>query len=58
MVNPVGTKRPKDVLVWSCFGRDVPDDNMIKIGRIRLLTYFGSAISDLHLASKNLEKFP
>ena len=39
-------------------GRDVLDHNSTKMGRIRFLTYFGSAMSDLHLASGNIEKFP
>ena len=34
--------------------RDVPDHNRTKIGRIRFLIYFGSA---MHLASGNIEKF-
>ena len=40
------------------FGRDVPDHDRTKIGRVRFLTYFGSAMSDLHLVSGNIEKFP
>ena len=31
------------------FGRDIPDHKKIKMGLIRCLTYFGSAISDIHL---------
>ena len=54
-INPSGTQRPEDVPLWSYFGRDVLDHNRTKIGCIRFLTYFGSAMSDLHLAS---EKFP
>ena len=46
---PAGTQRPEDVPLWPYFGRDVPDHNRTKIGRIRFLTYFSSAMS---------EKFP
>ena len=53
-----GTKRPKNVPLWSYFGGDVPEHNRTKIGRIRFLNYFGSAMSDLHLGSGNIEKFP
>ena len=56
--DPVGTQRPEGVPVWSYFGRDVPDHNRTKIGRNSFLTYFGSAMFDLHLASGNIEKFP
>ena len=55
---PAGTQRPEDVPLWSYFGRDDPDHNRTKIGRIRFFTYFGSAMSDIHLASENIEKFP
>ena len=54
---PAGTQRPEDVPSWSYFGRDVPDHNTTKIARIRFLTYFGSAMCDIHLASGNIEKF-
>ena len=33
------------------------DHNTTKMGCIRLLNYFGSAISGIHLASGNTEKF-
>ena len=56
--NPAGTQHLEDISLWSYFNRDVPDHNRTKIGRIRFLTYFGSAMSDLHLASENKEKFP
>ena len=55
---PAGTQRPKDVPLLSYFGRDVPDHNRTKIERNRFLTYFGSAMSDMHLTSQNIEKFP
>ena len=42
----------------TCFGWNVPDHNRTKIGRFRFLTYFGSAMYDMHLASGNIEKFP
>ena len=32
---PAGTQRPEDVPLWPYFGRDVPDGNKTKIGRIR-----------------------
>ena len=43
--------------LWSYFGRDVLDHNRTKIERIRFLLYFVSPMSDLHLASENIEKF-
>ena len=52
-----GTQRPEDVPLWFYFGREVSDHNKTKIGRVRFLTYFGSRMSDLHLASGNIEKF-
>ena len=55
---PSRTQRPEDAPLWSYFGRDAPEHNRTKIGRIRPLIYFGSAMSDLHLASRNIEKFP
>ena len=54
---PAATQRPKDVPLRSEFGRDVLDHNRTKIGHIKFLTYFGSAISDIHLESGNVEKF-
>ena len=53
---PAGTQRPEDVLLWSYFGRDVPEHNKTKIGCIRFLTLFGSTMSDLYLESGNIEK--
>ena len=50
---PADTQRPEYVPLWSYFGREVPDHNRNKIGRIRFLTYFGPAMSDLHLTSGN-----
>ena len=55
---PTGTQRPEDVPLCSCFGRDVPNHNRTKIGRIRFLTSFASAMSGMYLASGNIEKFP
>ena len=51
VVTPAGTQRPEDVPLWSCFGRDVPHYKRNKIGRIRFLTYFGSAMCNIHLVS-------
>ena len=45
---PDGTKRPDDIHLWSYFGQDVSDHNRSKIGGIRFLTYFGSAIYTWH----------
>ena len=56
-LSPAGTERPEDVPLWSCFGLDVPDHNKTKIGRIRSLIYFGSAMPDIHLESENIETF-
>ena len=53
---PTGTQLPDDVFLWSDFGRDVGEHNRIKVERIRLLTYFGSAISDIYLALAKIEK--
>ena len=50
---PADAQRPEDVPLWSYFGREVPDHNRNKIARIRFLTCFGSAMSDLHLTSGN-----
>ena len=55
---PAGTQRLDDVPLWSYFGRDVPVHNRTKIERIRFLTYFGFAMSGMHLGSRNIEKFP
>ena len=55
---PAGTQRPENVPLWSYFGRDVPDHNWTKIGRIWFLTYVCSAMSDIHLVSDNIEKPP
>ena len=41
----------------SYFGRVAPDHSRTKIRRIKFLTYFGSVISGMHLASENIEKF-
>ena len=54
--SPVGTKHLKDVPLWYYFGRDVPDHNRTKIGRIRFLTYFGSAMPGMHLLLGNIDK--
>ena len=56
VVTPAGTQRPEDVPLWSCFGRDVPDYKRYKIGCIRFLTYFGSAMCNIHLASGKVKK--
>ena len=53
---PAGTQRPEDIPLWSYFGREVLCHNKTKI--FRFLTYFGSAMSDLHLAPGNIEIFP
>ena len=58
MLLPSGIQRPESVPLWSYFGRDVPGHIRTKIGRIKFLTYFGSAMSGMHLASENIEKFP
>ena len=55
---PTGTQRPDDVPLWSYFDRDVPVHNRTKIELIRFLTYFGFAMSGMHLGSRNVEKFP
>ena len=55
---PATTRRPADIPLWSYFGRDVPNHNRNKLGRIRFFTYFGFAMPVLHLASGNIEKFP
>ena len=51
-----GTQRPKAVPIWSYFGQDALDYNRTKIGRIRFLTYFGLAMSGMHLAFRSIEK--
>ena len=53
-----GTQRLEDVPLWSYFDRDVLDHNRTKIGRIRFSTCYGSAMSGMHLALGNIEKFP
>ena len=55
---PADTQRSEDVPLCFYFGRDVPDHNRTEIRLIRFLTYFGFAISGMHLASGNIEKFP
>ena len=55
--DPVGTQWPEDVPLWSYFGWDVPDHNRTKIVCIKFLTYFGSAMSGMHLVSGNKEIF-
>ena len=39
---PAGTQCPEDVPLWTYFGRDVPDNNRTKTGRIRFLTCLSS----------------
>ena len=56
--NPASTQRLEDFPKWSYLGRDVPDHNKTKIGRIRFLTYFGSVLSDMQLKSGKIEKNP
>ena len=56
--DPAGTQRPEDVPLWSYFGRGIPDYNRTKMGRIWFFTYFGFAMSGMHLASGNVERFP
>ena len=46
--NLTGTQLPEEVLLWPYFFQDIPDHNRTKIGRMRFLIYFGSAMSDLH----------
>ena len=58
MLLPSGIQRVEDVPLWSYFGRGVPGHIRTKIGRIKYLTYFGSAMSGMHLASENTEKSP
>ena len=53
-----GTQRSEDVPLQSYFDRDIPYDNRTKIGHIMFLIYFDSAMSGMHLASGNIEKFP
>ena len=53
---PASTERPQDIALWSYFGRDVPDHNRTKIGRVGFLTYFGPTMSDIHFALRNIEK--
>ena len=51
--DPAGTQSPESVPLWSYFGRYVQDRNKIKIGHFRFLTYIGSAMYGMHLASGN-----
>ena len=51
------TQRPEDVPLWPYFGRVFSDHIRTKIGRIKFLTYFGSVIPGMHLASENIEQF-
>ena len=44
--------------LWSYFGRDFPDNNRTKIGPTRFLTFFGSTMSGMQLASGNIENSP
>ena len=44
----------EDVPLWSYFVRDAPDRNRSKIGHIRFLTYFGSSMSDVHFALRDI----
>ena len=53
---PVDTKCVKDIPLWSCFGRKVPDHNKTKIGRARFLAFLGPAMPDIHLTSGNIGK--
>ena len=57
-MTPAGTQRPEDFPLWPCSDRDFPDHNRTKIRRIRFLTYFGSAMSAMHLAIGNIDKYP
>ena len=56
--NSADAQRPEEVPSWSYFGHDVLDHNRTKLGRIKFLTNFGSAISGMHLVSENIEKSP
>ena len=56
--HPASTQRPKDATPWPHPGGDTPDHNRTKIGRIRPLSHFGSAMSGMHLASRNIKNFP
>ena len=40
------------------FANNMSTDNRTKIGRISFLTYFDFAMSGMHVASGNTEKFP
>ena len=51
-------QRPKDVPLWSYFGRDVPDHNRTNTEHIKVLTFFGSTMSSMDLASGNIDKIP
>ena len=50
------TQRHEDVPLWFYFGEDVPYHNRTKIGRVRFLTYFGSAMSIPALGIKKYRK--
>ena len=52
----IGTTQP-GVPLWVYFGPDVPDHHGTKMRRIRFLTYFDSAMSDIHVESGNIKKF-
>ena len=54
---PASTQPPKDIPLWSYFGRVVSDHVRTKIRRIKFLTYFGSVIAGMHLASEIIENF-
>ena len=54
--DPASTQRPEDVPLWPYLGRDAPDHNRTKIGRVIFLTYFGSTLSDTLLESGKIEK--
>ena len=47
--SPANAQRLEDVSLWYYFGRNVPKHNRTVIGRVRFLTSFGSAISDIKL---------
>ena len=49
------TQPAHNILKTSPYNRT--DHNRTKIGRIKFLSYFGSAMSDIHLASRNIEKY-
>ena len=57
LINPASTQRPKDIPLWSYFGRDVPDHNSTKIPHFRFLNYFAAAMYGMRLAPRNIKKF-